>query len=39
MAKVVFDLDGRQAFDWVRAAIPGAVENLGQMAFIEAFRV
>jgi protein-tyrosine phosphatase len=39
MAKVVFDLDGRQAFDWVRAAIPSAVENLDQMAFIEAFSV
>ena len=37
MAKAVFDLDGRQAFDWVRAAIPGAVENLDQMAFLEAF--
>ena len=39
LAKAVFHLDGRQAFDWVRAAIPGAVENLDQMAFIEAFRV
>jgi hypothetical protein len=37
MAKAVFGLDGPKAFDWVRAAIPGAVENLDQMAFIESF--
>lgn len=39
MAKVVFNLDGKQAFDWVRGAIPGAVENQDQINFIENFEV
>jgi protein-tyrosine phosphatase len=37
LAKLVFNLDGRQAFAWVRQSIPGAVENEDQLDFIEAF--
>jgi protein-tyrosine phosphatase len=34
LAKVVFDLDGREAFSWVRRAVPDAVENERQLQFI-----
>jgi len=34
LAKVVFDLDGREAFAWVRRSIPDAVENKQQLQFI-----
>lgn len=37
LAKVVFGFDGAQAFDWVRKAIPGAVETRQQLQFIEDF--
>ena len=37
LAKLIFNLDGRQAFAWVRQSIPGAVENEDQLDFIEAF--
>ncbi|MBG0770175.1 MAG: dual specificity protein phosphatase family protein [Anaerolineaceae bacterium] len=35
LARAVFDLDGRQAFTWVRESIAGAVENQDQINFIE----
>ncbi len=37
LAKVVFGFDGREAFSWVRRAVPGAVENEQQRQFIENF--
>lgn len=39
LARLVFNLDGREAFAWVRQSIPGAVENPEQLALIEAFQV
>ena len=39
MAKVVFNLDGEQAYNWVRGAIRGAVESQDQIEFIENFTI
>ncbi len=39
LARLVFNLDGREAFAWVRQSISGAVESPEQLAFIEAFQV
>ncbi len=37
LAKIVFGFDALEAFDWVRKAIPGAVETQQQLQFIEDF--
>ncbi len=37
LAKQVFDFDGPAAVDWVRAYIPGAVENQRQFRFVDQF--
>lgn len=39
LAKVVFDLNGEEAFIWVRQYIPNAIENGAQIAFINGFRL
>lgn len=37
LAKVVLDLNGEDAIKWVREYLPGAVENLQQVQFVEDF--
>ncbi|MBG0771868.1 MAG: dual specificity protein phosphatase family protein [Anaerolineaceae bacterium] len=37
LAKAVLNLDGEQAYNWVRESITGAVENQDQIDFIENF--
>jgi len=38
LAKVVFDLDGREAFSWVRQHVADAVETSQQLQFIIDFK-
>jgi len=38
LAKVVFDVDGEEAFDWVRQHVPNAVETQRQLQFICDFK-
>jgi protein-tyrosine phosphatase len=37
LAKVVFDISGKEAVRWVRQFIPDAVENLRQIQFVQEF--
>jgi protein-tyrosine phosphatase len=37
LAKVLFGLNGGEAIDWVREAVPTAVESLAQERFIQQF--